>query len=344
MSRGFRSRLLSAGVVALALTATACGGSSSSSTGGGSNTSGTLSTLTIANAVKVDTLDPEANSVNESIWLDQNLYSRLLQPNATGTGLLPDLATVVDDLEQGPHLHLPPAAQCRVLQRHAGHRQRRRVLDRAVPRVQGRLGLPADPGQDHHRAGRAHRRDHAVPAARAAAGRPRHVRLLGRAGEPGQGPGRGLLHAPGRQRAVHGHLLQPRQRGRPGPQPALLRHQAQDLQGQDPDRAQRQHPGARCWRARRSTSSRIRRGTWSARSTRRRACSVQLFPSTRVDFIQLDEHFAPFKKRGGAAGAELRDQQERDRQARLPGPRGPGRLVHAVQDGVLRQLHHAVPV
>ena len=47
----------------------------------------------IANAVKVDTLDPEANSVNESIWLDQNLYSRLLQPNATGTGLLPDLAT-----------------------------------------------------------------------------------------------------------------------------------------------------------------------------------------------------------------------------------------------------------
>src|SRR5712671_5420092 len=51
------------------------------------------STLVIANAVRVDTLDPEANSVNESIWLDQNLYSRLLQPNATGTGLLPDLAT-----------------------------------------------------------------------------------------------------------------------------------------------------------------------------------------------------------------------------------------------------------
>src|SRR5215472_17905935 len=92
MSRGFRSRLLGAGVVALALTATACGGSSSTTSSGGSNTSGTLSTLTIANAVKVDTLDPEANSVNESIWLDQNLYSRLLQPNATGTGLLPDLA------------------------------------------------------------------------------------------------------------------------------------------------------------------------------------------------------------------------------------------------------------
>src|SRR5580693_9473821 len=94
MIRGFRSRLLSAGVVALALTATACGGSSSSSSGSnGTQGSGTLSTLVMANAVKVDTLDPAQNSVNESIWLDQNLYSRLLQPNATGTGLLPDLAT-----------------------------------------------------------------------------------------------------------------------------------------------------------------------------------------------------------------------------------------------------------
>ena len=51
------------------------------------------STLVIANAVRVDTLDPAANSVNESIWMDQNLYSRLLQPNPNGTGLLPDLAT-----------------------------------------------------------------------------------------------------------------------------------------------------------------------------------------------------------------------------------------------------------
>jgi peptide/nickel transport system substrate-binding protein len=49
--------------------------------------------LVIANAVKVDTIDPAENSVNESIWLTQNIYSRLVQPNATGTGLLPDLAT-----------------------------------------------------------------------------------------------------------------------------------------------------------------------------------------------------------------------------------------------------------
>ncbi len=74
------------------MTAAACSSSTTPSGGQGAGT-GTVGTLVIANAVRVDTLDPEANSVNESIWLDQNLYSRLLQPNATGTGLLPDLAT-----------------------------------------------------------------------------------------------------------------------------------------------------------------------------------------------------------------------------------------------------------
>jgi peptide/nickel transport system substrate-binding protein len=94
MSRAARIRIVSAGVIALAIAAAGCGGSATPA--GISNSSGAGSsgnTLVIANAVKVDTLDPEANSVNESIWLDQNLYSRLLQPNATGTGLLPDLAT-----------------------------------------------------------------------------------------------------------------------------------------------------------------------------------------------------------------------------------------------------------
>ena len=95
MSRAARTRILTAGVIALAIAAAGCGGSATpagvSTSGSGSGAS--ASTLVIANAVKVDTLDPEANSVNESIWLDQNLYSRLLQPNATGTGLLPDLAS-----------------------------------------------------------------------------------------------------------------------------------------------------------------------------------------------------------------------------------------------------------
>src|SRR5262249_20204814 len=79
------------GLLALAAMAAACGGSSAPAGFGSGGSTANVSTLVIANAVKVDTLDPEANSVNESIWLDQNLYSRLLQPNSTGTGLLPDL-------------------------------------------------------------------------------------------------------------------------------------------------------------------------------------------------------------------------------------------------------------
>src|SRR3984957_18619377 len=90
-----RSRIVGAGIAALAVAVVAgCGssGGAAPSLGTGSSAQN-VSTLVIANAVKVDTLDPEANSVNESIWLDQNLYSRLLQPNSTGTGLLPDLAS-----------------------------------------------------------------------------------------------------------------------------------------------------------------------------------------------------------------------------------------------------------
>jgi len=92
MSRA--ARMFSAGAIVLAIAVAGCGGSATPAGVGNTSGSGSSgSTLVIANAVKVDTLDPEANSVNESIWLDQNLYSRLLQPNATGTGLLPDLAS-----------------------------------------------------------------------------------------------------------------------------------------------------------------------------------------------------------------------------------------------------------
>jgi peptide/nickel transport system substrate-binding protein len=90
MFRAHRLHRLSLGLIAITLGAVGC---SSASSGSGSGSAAGSNTLVIANAVRVDTLDPEANSVNESIWLDQNLYSRLLQPNATGTGLLPDLAT-----------------------------------------------------------------------------------------------------------------------------------------------------------------------------------------------------------------------------------------------------------
>jgi peptide/nickel transport system substrate-binding protein len=78
-------------LIPLAMVATACGGGSSGSSGGKS-----LDTLVIANSVKVDTLDPAENSLNESIWLDQNIYSRLVQADPEGTKIVPDLATSWD--------------------------------------------------------------------------------------------------------------------------------------------------------------------------------------------------------------------------------------------------------
>src|SRR4030081_1035566 len=115
MFRATRPRILGAGMIALAVAAATgaagCGGSATP--GRGSGRGPAVSTLVIANAVKVDTLDPEANSVNESIWLDQNLYSRLLQPNSTGTALLPDLATSWDISANGLSytFHLRPDAK-----------------------------------------------------------------------------------------------------------------------------------------------------------------------------------------------------------------------------------------
>ena len=97
MSLATRSRIISTGLAVVALgVVAACSGPSTpagTGTGAAASSGSSVNTLVIANAVKVDTLDPEANSVNESIWLDQNLYSRLLQPNASGTALLPDLAS-----------------------------------------------------------------------------------------------------------------------------------------------------------------------------------------------------------------------------------------------------------
>jgi peptide/nickel transport system substrate-binding protein len=89
VARPLRSVGLAATLASAVLLA-ACG------SGGGSSASGTAKqsdTLVIANPVKVDTLDPEVSSVNESIWLDQTLYSRLVQADPTGTKIVPDLAS-----------------------------------------------------------------------------------------------------------------------------------------------------------------------------------------------------------------------------------------------------------
>jgi peptide/nickel transport system substrate-binding protein len=96
-SRRIRRSAIALPLVAVSVIAACSSGTSSSGTTGGSpSATSAVDTLIMANAVKVDTLDPEQNSVNESIWLDQNLYSRLVAPDATGTKLVPDLATSWD--------------------------------------------------------------------------------------------------------------------------------------------------------------------------------------------------------------------------------------------------------
>jgi len=90
-----RSRLggMARGATAFGVVALVVAGVAAAATLRTTHRTASTDTFVLANAVKIDTLDPEQNSVNESIWLDQNIYSRLLQPNATGTKLLPDLAT-----------------------------------------------------------------------------------------------------------------------------------------------------------------------------------------------------------------------------------------------------------
>ncbi|HWE64450.1 MAG TPA: ABC transporter substrate-binding protein, partial [Chloroflexota bacterium] len=50
-------------------------------------------TLVIANQTDADSLDPAGNPVNEIIWADQNVYERLVQASADGNSILPDLAS-----------------------------------------------------------------------------------------------------------------------------------------------------------------------------------------------------------------------------------------------------------
>ena len=100
MSYALRRKRFAAAALACALLTGACSKGDSSSAGGESGASGS-DTLVIANPVKVDTLDPQVSSVNESIWLDQTLYSRLVQATPDGTKIVPDLAEKWDIAADG---------------------------------------------------------------------------------------------------------------------------------------------------------------------------------------------------------------------------------------------------
>ncbi len=49
-------------------------------------------TLILANQVDADSLDPSGNPVNEVIWIDQNVYEKLVQASPDGTQIIPQLA------------------------------------------------------------------------------------------------------------------------------------------------------------------------------------------------------------------------------------------------------------
>lgn len=88
---------LAAGSLATVTLVAACSTSTTSTTSTSSATGASagspVKTLILANAVKVDNLDPGADPpVNESIWLDQMLWSRLVQPSKTGNSIVPALA------------------------------------------------------------------------------------------------------------------------------------------------------------------------------------------------------------------------------------------------------------
>ena len=233
--------------------------------------------------------------------------------------LHPGPGHVVGHLEGRPDLHVPPADDDKFSDGTPVTAEDVRYSIERSKNFKGGWGFLLDAVKTRHRARRAHGRDQAVAAARAAARRPGHVRLLDRAGEAGEGAGRqGFFQHPVGSGPFMVTQLQQGQRGRPGRRTRtgtarsrrsrtsrsmivpndnsrvlLLQSKKADVienpPGQ-PDQPDQQEP---------------------------RTCRRELFPSTRVDFIQLDEHFAPFKDQNVRAGAELRDRPQRDRQARV---------------------------
>ena len=328
-------------MIAITLSAVGCS-SASSGPSSGPGPAAASSTLVIANAVRVDTLDPEANSVNESIWLDQNLYSRLLQPNATGTALVPDLATswtiAPDGLTYTFHLRDakfsngdPLTASDVVFS-----------IDRSR-KFSGGWGflltaVKTITAPNAHTVVFTLSEKHAPLLADLAMYAYSIVpqKLVTAQGKAffqhpvGSGPFYVTSYKPdsevdlARNPNFYGtkpkidkvkYLIVPDDNTRV----LMLESKKADIIENPP-------------------------GNLTSEIDKTPGLHVNLFPSTRVDFIQMDQHFAPFKNQARPRSDQLRDRPQGDRQARLSGRRRARCLVHAVPHGVLRQLDPAVPV
>lgn len=91
-TRRVRGTATLGGLLTLAVTLSACGGGAEQTSDDAPAASSAVDTLKLANAVAVDTLDPIQASANESIWMDQNLYARLVQTDPSGKEIVPDHA------------------------------------------------------------------------------------------------------------------------------------------------------------------------------------------------------------------------------------------------------------
>ncbi len=340
-----RSRIVGTGIAALAVAVVAgCGSSGGSPPSTGTGPTGpAVSTLVIANAVKVDTLDPEANSVNESIWLDQNLYSRLLQPNSTGTGLLPDLASswkiAPDGLTYTFNLR-PDAKFSNGTPVTASDVVYSIERSRAFSGGWGFLltAVKTITAPDAHTVVITLSEPHAPLLADLAMYAYSVVpeSLVKSQGSQffqhpvGSGPFMVTSYSPDSEVDLAANpnfygtkpkikkvrvLIVPNDNTRV----LMLESKKADIIENPP-------------------------GNLIQQIDANSALSVKLFPSTRVDFIQLDEHFKPFKSQLVREALNYAINRKSIVSARLPGARHGGRVVHAVQDAVLRQQPLAVPV
>ncbi len=290
----------------------------------------------MANAVKVDTLDPEQNSVNESIWIDQNLYSRLVAAERRRHQDRAGPRHQLGRLEGPADLHLPPAGR-EVLRRHPGHRAGRRLVHRTGAQAGRRLGLPDHRGQVDHRAGREDRRREAVRSRT-----PRCWRTW---------------------------------RCTPTPCCRRRRSSSRATSSSPTRSAAARSWSPPTTRTPRSTSSPTSTGTAPSRRSRTSSCRssptttpgcstceagkvdvIENPPSNLIEPDQLQSEAAGrpvpvdprrlrpdvdegpvLQEREGPPGGPRRGRPRRDEQAGLPGPRDAGDVVHAVQDGVLER-------
>ena len=85
-------------------------------------------TLRFGRCEDSDNLDPVTNDGNVNIWYFMSIYDQLVRVAPDGISLVPAPRRELGRLGRRPDLHLPPAAERRLLRRHPVHGGRRHLL------------------------------------------------------------------------------------------------------------------------------------------------------------------------------------------------------------------------